>query len=204
MIISSICLGAVAIWGMDNLGLDSMKLIHPETKEVEHFKVDLGLMFLPLVAIVLFSYIGLRTSSNDVVFAKSKEEVIRMFMEGAAKFSMKQVRNISQQQILFFSVTKEIRHLLVGGIITGIGAPLMHFLEIESLDFRGTIEWHYGFIALSVVIASVASIIGYWTLFRLLSIYHKRESLRILASLVLTSGICGMYYTSTAGATFVV
>eukprot|EP01038_Epipyxis_sp_PR26KG_P004785 gene4785-6711_t len=203
-VISTICLGAVAVWGMDNLGLDAMKLVHPDTKEEQHFKVQVGLMFLPLIAIVLFSYAGLRISSNDVVFAKSKEEIIRMFMKDAANFSMKQVRSISPQQILLFSITREIRHLVVGGIITGIGASFMHYLEVESLDFQGRIEWHYGLIASSVVIASVAFTIGYWTLFRLLSIYHKKESLRILASLAITGGICGMYYTSTAGASFIV
>eukprot|EP01038_Epipyxis_sp_PR26KG_P009399 gene9399-12659_t len=202
--LASFCLGAVAIWGLDIVGMDAITLINPATNEVEHFKIDLVFMFVPLVTIIVFCYAGLSFSEKDVVFSKSKEEIIRLFMVGASNFTMKQVRSISPTQILLFSITKEMYHIVIGGTITGIGAYVMHVLELESLDFRGEIEYDYGFVVLSIFISITASVIAYWTLFRLLSIYHKKESLRLLASLIMTGAICGMYYTSTTSATFVV
>eukprot|EP01038_Epipyxis_sp_PR26KG_P008943 gene8943-12060_t len=202
LILTSCSLGGVAIWGMHFVGIGSLILTNPITNHVESFKFDKWLNFISLIVVVLFAYIGLGISSRDVVFAKSKDEIVRLFVQNAATFSMKQVRSITTHQVLLYSVTKELQHLIVGGIIAGAGVCVMHYLGMEAMVFHGKIRWNISLVAVSVIIAIVAAIAAFWILFRLLSLYPKRESLRVSASFIMACAVCGMHYTGMAAASF--
>jgi NO-binding membrane sensor protein with MHYT domain len=62
-------------------------------------------------------------------------------------------------------------------------------------DFK--IEWNAGIIASSVIIALVASVAGYWILFRLISLYPRREILRLASALVIATAVTSMHYSGT-------
>eukprot|EP00428_Durinskia_dybowskii_P075363 CAMPEP_0170402718 /NCGR_PEP_ID=MMETSP0117_2-20130122/25712_1 /TAXON_ID=400756 /ORGANISM="Durinskia baltica, Strain CSIRO CS-38" /LENGTH=281 /DNA_ID=CAMNT_0010659615 /DNA_START=438 /DNA_END=1283 /DNA_ORIENTATION=+ len=101
-------------------------------------------------------------------------------------------------ELLILVSTNSPRHLLFGGWLTGTGVILMHYIGMTALRFRGYIEWNVGIIAASIIIAYLASLVAFWILFRLLSLYPNNESLRVLCALTITCGVCGMHYTGMA------
>ncbi len=60
--------------------------------------------------------------------------------------------------------------------------------------FPGHLAFNYGMVAGSVIIAVVASILAFWTLFRLLSIYPQKEILRIACAVFLAGAKSGVHF----------
>jgi NO-binding membrane sensor protein with MHYT domain len=56
-------------------------------------------------------------------------------------------------------------------------------------------KWDAGIIAVSVIIAIVASTAAFWILFRLLALYPRIELLRIACAAVASIAVNGMHYT---------
>eukprot|EP01038_Epipyxis_sp_PR26KG_P008942 gene8942-12059_t len=202
LILTSCSLGGVAIWGMYFVAIHSLILTNPITNQVESLYFNVSVVIASFGSAVFFAYIGLWISSRDVVFAKSKDEIVRLFVQNAATFSMKQVRSITTRQILLFSATKELQHLVVGGIMAGVGANLMYGISMNNMIFHGNIRWNHRLFPLSIMIGITASTFAFWILFRLLSLYPKRESLRISATFIMACAVCGMHYTGMAAASF--
>jgi hypothetical protein len=71
------------------------------------------------------------------------------------------------------------------------------------MEFDGTIRWRIGVIAASVVIAVVACMAAFWILFRLLSIFPRYESLRLLSAFIMGIAVCGVHYTGMMAANYV-
>jgi NO-binding membrane sensor protein with MHYT domain len=69
----------------------------------------------------------------------------------------------------------------------------MHFLGMWGMSFEGVIVWDKGIIAASVLIALLASTLAQWTLFRLLSLYPKMETLRLGSAFVMAVALWGMH-----------
>jgi hypothetical protein len=74
---------------------------------------------------------------------------------------------------------------------------------MASMVFDGQIHWNVGLLALSVVIAMVASTAAFWILFRLLSIFPEMEWLRMASAFIMALAVNGMHYTGMVAATFV-
>jgi hypothetical protein len=68
--------------------------------------------------------------------------------------------------------------------------------------FEGEIEWNYGVVAVSVVIALIAAPVAFWILFRLLSLFPFIEALRQISAIIMAIAVNGMHYTGMAAATF--
>eukprot|EP01034_Spumella_vulgaris_P022942 gene22942-29127_t len=92
--------------------------------------------------------------------------------------------------------------LAIGGLCTGSGVVVMHYLGMSAIAFPGKITWDYGVIVASILIALVASMAAFWILFRLLSLYPQKELLRLGSAVVMTIAVCGMHYTGMVAATF--
>jgi hypothetical protein len=79
----------------------------------------------------------------------------------------------------------------------------MHYIGMASMMFDGEIRWNAGIVALSVVIAMVASTAAFWILFRLLSIFPEMEWLRMASAFIMAVAVNGMHYTGMVAAEFV-
>ncbi|MGK3143488.1 putative bifunctional diguanylate cyclase/phosphodiesterase [Pantoea sp. C2G6] len=92
--------------------------------------------------------------------------------------------------------------LLRGSLILGAGVVIMHYLGMNALLIDPPPQWRIGLVALSVVIAFVASGVALWLAFHLRQGDHSLLLMRGLASLVMGIAIAGMHYVGMAAAQF--
>jgi NO-binding membrane sensor protein with MHYT domain len=93
--------------------------------------------------------------------------------------------------------------LLVAGPIMGVGIASMHYVGMAAMHMQATVSYDAVLVALSVLIAVVASIAALYLSFRL----NRRETSRTRwlkggAALVMGAAIVGMHYTGMAAAIF--
>lgn len=88
-------------------------------------------------------------------------------------------------------------NLLAAGTLMGLGVAGMHYLGMSAMLMSAQVTYDMRLVALSVVIAIVASTAALWLAFNL------RGKLQMLGSaLVMGIAVCGMHYTGMAAATF--
>lgn len=86
-----------------------------------------------------------------------------------------------------------LRSLLVGGTITGLGVGTMHYCGMYAMRSTATIGYDLGIVALSILIAVVASIVALWFTLRV-----KGFLATVGAALIMGVAVCGMHYTGMA------
>ena len=92
--------------------------------------------------------------------------------------------------------------LAAGAVLMGLGVAAMHYLGMSAMRMEPGIEYHMGWLALSIVIAIVAAGAALWIAFRLRSETRHPMLLRGAASVVMGFAIIGMHYTGMAAAEF--
>ena len=87
--------------------------------------------------------------------------------------------------------------LALGGVFMGIGVAGMHYTGMAAMQMAATTSYDVNIVALSVVIAVVASIAALWLAF------NMRGAAQMLGSaLVMGVAVCGMHYTGMLAASF--
>jgi NO-binding membrane sensor protein with MHYT domain len=89
--------------------------------------------------------------------------------------------------------TVDLRRLLAGGVITGVAVALMHYTGMWAVQIQGTIDYHKGLVALSILIAVVAATAALW-----FTLVLESPLLRFAAGLVMGVAVVGMHYTGMA------
>ena len=92
--------------------------------------------------------------------------------------------------------------LLGGAVIMGSGVVAMHYTGMAALMIEPGIVWHWGWVALSVVIAFGASGAALWLAFHLRLKMGYLTLMRSGAAVVMGLAIAGMHYTGMAAASF--
>jgi diguanylate cyclase len=95
------------------------------------------------------------------------------------------------------------RRLVVGALLMGAGVCSMHYTGMAAMHMSPAIHYIPSLLALSVVIAVVASGAALWIAFRLRNGSKRVIRLRAAASVVMGFAIAGMHYTGMAAAQFV-
>ncbi len=95
--------------------------------------------------------------------------------------------------------------LALGALAMGAGISGMHYIGMAAMDMAPGIVWDYGVVALSVLIAVLASATAL-LIFKLLRKVprNQRIAYQLAASFVMAVAICGMHYTGMAAAQFAV
>ncbi len=83
--------------------------------------------------------------------------------------------------------------LLIGGVITGLGVAVMHYLGMAAMRTQGSVSYNPPLFALSVVIAIVAATAALWAALKLRGLWTT-----LAASLVMGVAVSGMHYTGMA------
>jgi NO-binding membrane sensor protein with MHYT domain len=83
--------------------------------------------------------------------------------------------------------------LLLGGVITGIGVAVMHYLGMAAMRMPGRVAYDPGLLIISVVIAVVAATAALWAALELHGI-----GTTLAASLIMGLAVSGMHYTGMA------
>ncbi|GLR08216.1 bifunctional diguanylate cyclase/phosphodiesterase [Mixta theicola] len=92
--------------------------------------------------------------------------------------------------------------LSYGALVLGSGVAAMHYTGMAALMFEPGIIWNWRWVALSVVIALLASGTALWLAFRLRKGAGRLALLRAGAAVVMGFAIAGMHYTGMAAASF--
>lgn len=95
-----------------------------------------------------------------------------------------------------------ISRLLVGSVIMGVGIAGMHYTGMAAMNVMPGMSYHFGWVALSIVIAVLASAGALWMSFRLRTQTSNVKLLRALAAIIMGIAIVGMHYTGMAAANF--
>ena len=88
--------------------------------------------------------------------------------------------------------------MMGAGLLLGTSVAFMHYLGMYGMKFGGFIQWNYGIVAISLVIAVVASTAALWLAFNTASLAR-----RFAAAVVMAVAVCAMHYTGMAAAEFV-
>ncbi|MFD1803982.1 putative bifunctional diguanylate cyclase/phosphodiesterase [Mixta tenebrionis] len=94
------------------------------------------------------------------------------------------------------------RRLSYGALVLGSGVVAMHYTGMAALMFSPGIVWDWRWIALSIVIALLASGTALWLAFQLRQGPGRLTLLRAGAAVVMGFAIAGMHYTGMAAASF--
>ncbi len=96
-------------------------------------------------------------------------------------------------------------HLALGALVMGAGISGMHYIGMAAMDMAPGIVWNYAVVALSVLIAVLASATAL-LIFKLLRRVPRSQRMlyQLAASFVMAVAICGMHYTGMAAAQFAV
>ncbi len=95
------------------------------------------------------------------------------------------------------------KHVAMGGIAMGAGICIMHYTGMYAMQMEPGIEWHHGWLLISVVIAVVASFASLQIFFWLRD--RKRRSRlawQAIAAIVMGLAIAGMHYSGMQAANF--
>jgi NO-binding membrane sensor protein with MHYT domain len=197
----AVSLGGVGIWCMHFIGMFALSMdSHPgESVDVRY---DVGSTLLSLVLVLLFAGLGAYISSYDDVFSKSRKDIVQLFVGDSTTLSIREVKRISFYRMLWMIGTHDPTYLVLGGICTGAGVVVMHYVGMMAMVFKGRIVWNIGAIAASCIIAVLAATAAFWILFRFLSVYSQREHLRVGCALTMAVAVCGMHYVGMSAATF--
>lgn len=200
-IVVGICFGGVGMWGMHLVGTASLMLQDGDGHNVP-IKFNTGITLLSLVLVLTTSTIGVLIATGDPLFAKTKKDIIEVFISHTAGMSMAQAKNITAFQIVKIISTRSLWRLILGGFIAGSGVVSMHYVGMMAMEFQGTISWNAGVVAATVLIACIACTVAFWIIFRLLSIFPHYESLRMLSTFAMGVAVSGVHYLGMMAAQF--
>ena len=86
--------------------------------------------------------------------------------------------------------------LIGAGVVMGLGVAAMHYTGMAAMEMQGTMHHDPLVVAISIVIAIVASIAALWIAFTL-----RKEWQKVVSALVMGIAVCGMHYTAMYGFT---
>ncbi len=112
---------------------------------------------------------------------------------------------VSYFALYFTTLARATRvDLAVSGVLMGCGVAGMHYTGMAAMQMSPAIDWQPGWLATSLVVAIGASIAAL-SIARRLRNDHSRPMIRarVIAALVMATGISGMHYAGMAAAHFV-
>jgi diguanylate cyclase (GGDEF)-like protein len=93
--------------------------------------------------------------------------------------------------------------ILIGGVLMGAGICSMHYMGMHALKMNPGIDYDPAIVALSIVIAVVASIVALWLAFTLRSEYGWRAQVKKAgAAVVMGMAVIAMHYVGMEAARF--
>jgi hypothetical protein len=124
----SCSLGGVGIWCMHFVGMSALQLATADGMKVK-LNFDILFTIISLVVVLCLTLLGLFISSKDIIFRKTKSEVIEMFVESSKEMSFKEIQRLKNGSgILCIICLQSLWRLALGGAITGSGVVVMHYL----------------------------------------------------------------------------
>jgi NO-binding membrane sensor protein with MHYT domain len=100
--------------------------------------------------------------------------------------------------LIFIASEASIGGLILTGIFIGLGVAGMHYIGMIAMQMQADMQWDWNIVAISVVIAIVASIVALWLATNVKYLWQI-----IVSALIMGIAVCGMHYTGMMAVTFV-
>lgn len=88
--------------------------------------------------------------------------------------------------------------LVLAGFLLGLGVVVMHYLGMYGMKIGGYIEWDYGVVAISVLVAIITATTALW-----LALNTASTLMRLTAGFLMGGAVCAMHYTGMFAANFI-
>jgi NO-binding membrane sensor protein with MHYT domain len=200
-ILMGCALGGVGIWCMHFIGMSAMRM-EDSQGNILTFYYNIPITIASLIVAMVVTSLGMMIMSYDRLFAKTKKEILEMFVNDLKHLSLTDAMKVQDSTIFVLILTKDVRYLILGGIVTGGGICIMHYTGMAAMTYYGHLTWNWGIVVASVFIAIIAATAAFGILFRLLSIFPGKESLRLMFAVIMGIAVCGMHYTGMEAAMF--
>mmetsp|Transcript_9561 Transcript_9561/g.14389 ORF Transcript_9561/g.14389 Transcript_9561/m.14389 type:complete len:375 (-) Transcript_9561:105-1229(-) len=199
LLLIAFSIGGDAVWCMHFIGMGAMNLIAPSDRII-HPHYDLILTIISLVCSVSFVYVGAYVATLDKLYTKERHELFEELIKSCSHLTVGKIR--SKWAVLRVVMFHGTSYIMIGGLIAGGGVCIMHYVGMVAMFGPMTIQWNYGIIAASVLIACVAATAAFWIMFRMLALYPQNEKIRMVSAVVMAIAIFGMHYTGMSAATY--
>ena len=195
----TLALGGVSVFAMNCLNLCAISLKLPQTTDFEEHYAPIEFKVVPLSVSVffscLFAFLGLYVSSKDPMFAKTKKQIVESFIADSKDLTLKEVKAISPFKMFYVISTQSLGYLIAGGMLAGCGAAITACLTMWAVAVPDVkLVWNAGVLVATGVFACFFSSVSFWILFRLLSLYPRRELLRIGSAAFMAFCIISTHY----------
>ena len=203
-----LCLGGAAVWAPQLICAGSVALVDPATGVPVDKSLGSGMVFLAALVAVMLTFCGVMVACRDKIFCRSKAEILTLVKAEVEKRHKVKGKNasvkVTSQDLFNRAVTTDLRRIVLGGTLNGVGVVVSEYLILLSWVFRGGyVKWDTSLVATAAVAAVVGSIAAYWLIFRMLAVMPGYDSYRMLATTVLTATVCGSSYCSVLSARYV-
>jgi NO-binding membrane sensor protein with MHYT domain len=170
----AVSLGGVSIWSMHFVGMTALCLKNDESDEALQINYRIDFTMASVVVVILFSFGGLRIALFDKIFTSDKTDAVYKYLDETKKMSSEEMGTRKRRLMTFLinSLFQRMEYLIAGGVVTGSGIVVMHYLGndidqqtwhtvmtacdglgMSAMIFNGKIKWDIGIIASSCVIA---------------------------------------------------
>jgi NO-binding membrane sensor protein with MHYT domain len=123
------------------------------------YRVDLTIT--SLVVVIVMCYGGIYICAQDRAFTIEKVDTIDAFIRGASEMSIEEMKKMrSSKYILIMALFYKAERLIIGGMFTGCGVCVMHYLGMMAMIVEGVDmpAFNPGIVAASALIAMVSKI----------------------------------------------
>lgn len=106
---------------------------------------------------------------------------------------------------LFLLKAREVnvKRLVVGGVILGLGIASMHYAGMQAMKIEMNVHYTIGLFILSIIIAITASEVALWLALKTNQVVLKyRTRLKLISAAIMGVAICGMHYTGMMATVF--
>lgn len=94
-------------------------------------------------------------------------------------------------------------HLLIGGMVIGLGVAAMHYMGMEGMKVHLIIQYRPNVFLLSVFVAIIAAEAALWLALRHDRLpENKQFGVQLVSAFIIGLSMCGMHYTGMSAAVF--
>jgi len=178
MAFGAMSLGGIGIWCLHFVAVSAFSVsLHGVDVPIRY---NVGMLIISLIVVVSCQFFALWMASTDVCFNKSKKEIIEMFIARASKnYTMREIKQMGRFRILTIVCTHNLNRIFIGGVLSGSGVILMHYLGMMAMEFQGTVQFNYGAVAAVVIMSILGATGAFITFYRVLSIFPSLDILRV-------------------------
>lgn len=175
---TAVSFGGIGIWCLHFTVVSALSISMND--EVIPIRYNTGMLMASLIVVTILQVIGLLVASTDTCFNKSKKEIVELFIARASTtYTMNEIKKMGKTKILFIVCTYNLHRILLGGVISASGVIVMHYMGMMAMEFQGHVRYTGGIVFITVIVALVSAMLGYFTFYRLLSIFPSLDILRV-------------------------